>query len=102
MSFMALMSSFEFEEIFGAVGKDAGSSKTSTKKWLLAKEVKTVFGDLFEDVKAKTSNKPGRMERQVSTGKQPVSVNDCTLTYSKTTNNCKFKFEVSTEAVGEY
>jgi hypothetical protein len=96
----ALMSPVEFQEIFGAVGKNAGSSNTVTKKWLLAEDVKTVFGALFEGMKTKTFNRPRMMRRQYSTGSQPVSVNDCTLTYSKNTNNCKFKFEVNNEGNG--
>jgi hypothetical protein len=96
----ALMSPVEFQEIFGAVGKDEGSSNTVTKKYLLAEDVKTVFGALFEGMKTKTFNRPRMMRRQYSTGSQPVTVNSCNLTYSKNTNNCKFKFHVSNEGNG--
>ena len=99
-SAQALMSPGEFQEIFGAVGEDTGSSNTSTKKSLSPEDVKSVFGALLEGMKTKTFNRPRFMRRQYSTGSQPIDVNSCTLTYSKNTNNCKFKFGVSNKGIG--
>ena len=95
----ALMSPFEFQEIFGAVGGDAGSSSSSvvTKKWLKKEDVENIFGALFEGMKTKTFNRPRMMRKQYSTGSQPVTVHSGELTYSKNTNNCKFKFQVSNQ-----
>ena len=88
----------EFQEIFGAVGEDT-EVQILLQKIIVAEDVKSVFA-LLEGMKTKTFNRPRFMRRQYSTGSQPVDVNSCTLSYSKNTNNCKFKFGVSNKGIG--